>query len=162
MANIFEKVVDFLNQPIPGAKPKAAAATKPAAKKAGTAKQAKSAEEKAADLQREMRKRELQLRRAERNADAKRKRELAAAQKKLQTLRRQYDKEVTKQSAVHADKEDWTYTVVPGDTLSGIAKRFYGDATKWPEIQKANRQKIKNPNLIYPGQVFIIPDIDEG
>ena len=45
-----------------------------------------------------------------------------------------------------------TYTVVRGDSLSKIAKRFYGDATKWPRIHEANRDLIKNPDLIYPGQ----------
>lgn len=48
-----------------------------------------------------------------------------------------------------------TYTVVPGDTLWGIAALFYGDGTRYPEIAAANG--IENPNLIYPGQTFIIP-----
>ena len=50
-----------------------------------------------------------------------------------------------------------TYTVVSGDTLSKIAKREYGDATKWQAIYQANRDKIKNPDLIYPGQVLTLP-----
>lgn len=48
-----------------------------------------------------------------------------------------------------------SYTVVPGDTLWGIAQLYYGDGTRYPEIAAANG--IENPNLIYPGQVFIIP-----
>jgi nucleoid-associated protein YgaU len=48
-----------------------------------------------------------------------------------------------------------TYTVKRGDTLSGIAQRFYGDASKFRAIATAN--KIKNPNLIYPGQVLKLP-----
>lgn len=47
------------------------------------------------------------------------------------------------------------YTVVSGDTLWGIAVRFYGDGTRYPEIAAANG--IADPNLIYPGQVFVIP-----
>ena len=51
-----------------------------------------------------------------------------------------------------------TYTVVAGDTLSKIAKREYGDAAKWKRIYEANQDTIKNPDLIYPGQTFKIPD----
>ena len=51
-----------------------------------------------------------------------------------------------------------TYTVVAGDTLSKIAKREYGDAAKWKRIYEANKDTIKNPDLIYPGQTFKIPD----
>ena len=56
-----------------------------------------------------------------------------------------------------ADREK-TYTVVAGDTLSKIAKREYGDASKWHRIYEANKDTIKNPDLIYPGQTFKIPD----
>ena len=48
-----------------------------------------------------------------------------------------------------------TYTVVPGDTLWGIATLYYGDGSKYPVIAEANG--IGNPNLIFPGQTFIIP-----
>src|SRR6476659_203023 len=51
-----------------------------------------------------------------------------------------------------------TYTVVAGDTLSKIAKREYGDAAKWHHIYEANKDAIKNPDLIYPGQTFKIPN----
>ena len=56
-----------------------------------------------------------------------------------------------------ADREK-TYTVVAGDPLSKIAKREYGDASKWHAIYEANKDTIKNPDLIYPGQTFKIPD----
>ena len=55
-----------------------------------------------------------------------------------------------------ADREK-TYTVVAGDTLSQIAKREYGDAGQWKRIYEANKDTIKNPDLIYPGQTFKIP-----
>jgi nucleoid-associated protein YgaU len=51
-----------------------------------------------------------------------------------------------------------SYTVVKGDSLSQIAKHLYGDAQKWRKIYDANRDQIKNPDLIYPGQTFTIPD----
>jgi len=51
-----------------------------------------------------------------------------------------------------------TYTVKSGDSLSKIAKHVYGDANKWHQIYEANRDKIKNPDLIHPGQEFTIPD----
>ncbi|HET8835629.1 MAG TPA: LysM peptidoglycan-binding domain-containing protein [Gemmatimonadales bacterium] len=51
-----------------------------------------------------------------------------------------------------------TYTVVKGDSLSKIAKQFYGNAGQWKKIYEANKDTIKNPDLIYPGQTFKIPD----
>ena len=48
-----------------------------------------------------------------------------------------------------------TYTVVKGDTLWGIAKRFLGEGIRYKEIAQHN--KIENPNLIFPGQVVKIP-----
>lgn len=50
-----------------------------------------------------------------------------------------------------------TYTVKKGDTLWSIAKRYYGNGAKYTLIYNANKDKIKNPNLIYVGQVFTIP-----
>ena len=51
-----------------------------------------------------------------------------------------------------------TYTVKSGDSLSKIAKQIYGDANKWHRIYDANKDKIKNPDLIHPGQEFTIPE----
>lgn len=50
-----------------------------------------------------------------------------------------------------------TYVVVPGDSLSKIAKHHYGDANQWQRIYEANRDQIKNPDLIHPGQKLVIP-----
>jgi uncharacterized protein YidB (DUF937 family) len=50
-----------------------------------------------------------------------------------------------------------TYTVVGGDSLSKIAKHFYGNANDWSKIFDANRDQISNPDLIKPGQVLRIP-----
>lgn len=46
-----------------------------------------------------------------------------------------------------------------GSTLSGIARLFYGDATKWRRIYEANRKLIKNPNVIYGGMQLTIPKL---
>ena len=50
-----------------------------------------------------------------------------------------------------------TYTVRTGDTLAGIAQRFYGRAADWHWLYSVNRSKISNPGLIYAGQVLSIP-----
>lgn len=51
------------------------------------------------------------------------------------------------------------YVVVSGDSLSKIAKREYGDAQKWKQIFEANRDIIKDPNLIHPGQKLKLPPL---
>ena len=50
-----------------------------------------------------------------------------------------------------------TYTVRAGDTLSGIAFRYYGHASEWHGVYRVNRSKISNPDLIYAGQVLAVP-----
>lgn len=52
------------------------------------------------------------------------------------------------------------YTVEKDDYLKKIAKQAYGDEEKWEIIYEANKDQIKNPNLIYVGQVLSIPDLD--
>jgi len=49
------------------------------------------------------------------------------------------------------------YTVKSGDTLSQIAKFFYGDSSQWLKIYEANKEVIANPHRIQPGQELIIP-----
>jgi nucleoid-associated protein YgaU len=49
------------------------------------------------------------------------------------------------------------YTVVKGDTLSKIAKEFYGNANKYPVIFEANKPMLTHPDKIYPGQLLRIP-----
>lgn len=51
-----------------------------------------------------------------------------------------------------------TYTVQQGDTLATIAERLYGDASCWPLLQEANRDRVSHPDRIYAGQVLMVPD----
>jgi nucleoid-associated protein YgaU len=53
------------------------------------------------------------------------------------------------------------HDVVPGDTLSKIAKEFYGDAMKYPVIFEANKPMLSHPDKIYPGQKLRIPALEE-
>lgn len=64
------------------------------------------------------------------------------------------------EAPVEKKEETEFYTIKRGDTLSLIAKRYYGNAMKYPVIFEANREVIKNPDLIYPGQVIRIPKLN--
>lgn len=64
-------------------------------------------------------------------------------------------------AAPPAEPEPRFYTVVRGDTLGKIAKEHYGNASKYPVIFEANKPMLKDPNLIYPGQVLRIPELED-
>ncbi len=53
------------------------------------------------------------------------------------------------------------HTVVSGDSLSKIAKQFYGNAMKYPVIFEANKPMLEHPDKIYPGQVLRIPSVED-
>jgi nucleoid-associated protein YgaU len=53
-----------------------------------------------------------------------------------------------------------TKRVATGHTLWALSKSYYGDPTHYPVIYEANRAQIHNPNVIYPGQVFVVPNSD--
>lgn len=55
--------------------------------------------------------------------------------------------------------ESQMYTVVSGDSLSKIAKKYYGDANKYGVIFEANKPMLKDPDKIYPGQVLRVPTL---
>ncbi len=52
------------------------------------------------------------------------------------------------------------HTVVSGDSLSKIAKKYYGNAMKYPVIFEANKPMLTDPDKIYPGQVLRIPALE--
>jgi nucleoid-associated protein YgaU len=60
--------------------------------------------------------------------------------------------------AVVEQPEEVFYEVQPGDTLSGIALKYYGKANEYMKIFDANRDLLDNPDLIKPGQKLRIPD----
>jgi nucleoid-associated protein YgaU len=58
-----------------------------------------------------------------------------------------------------ADESQY-YTVVSGDSLSKIAKKFYDDANEYPAIFEANKPMLSHPDKIYPGQLLRIPPLE--
>ena len=64
-----------------------------------------------------------------------------------------------KMEVANPEPEATFYTVKKGDYLSKIAKEVYGDASKYPIIFEANKPMLKDPDLIYPGQVLRIPPL---
>ena len=56
-----------------------------------------------------------------------------------------------------AEPEAQFHTVARGDTLSAIAKKYYGNANQYPAIFEANKPMLSHPDKIYPGQVLRIP-----
>jgi len=65
-----------------------------------------------------------------------------------------------KMTVEHVEPEAQFHTVVSGDTLGKIAKKFYGNAMKYPVIFEANKPMLEHPDKIYPGQVLRIPALD--
>ncbi len=72
-------------------------------------------------------------------------------------FQREYPEDVREAKAAN----DTTYTVQPGNSLWLIATGRYGDGMRYHQIFSANQDQIRNPDLIYPGQVFAIPDPQE-
>ena len=62
---------------------------------------------------------------------------------------------------VEPEPEAQFYTVQSGDTLSKIAKQYYGNAMKYPVIFEANKPMLEHPDKIYPGQVLRIPELED-
>ena len=61
-------------------------------------------------------------------------------------------------ASVSGGQQSRTYTVKPGDSLSKISREFYGDANQYMRIFEANKNILKDPNKIQPGQQLVIPE----
>lgn len=89
-------------------------------------------------------------------------------QERLNTAQQSRSETTIEQQVAPAPKkkvqaiESHKYVVKPGDSLSDIAAKpsIYGDASRWQLIYTENRDVIKNPELIYPHQILIIPPAD--
>jgi len=65
---------------------------------------------------------------------------------------------MTAGASVSGSQNQRHYTVRPGDTLSKISREFYGDASQFTKIFNANRNILRDPNTISPGQELVIPE----
>lgn len=84
--------------------------------------------------------------------------EIRIAKSPLVVKKAVVQKQVTKKTtSTKAKTTTRTYKVKRGDTLWAIAKKYYGSGAKYPTIYNANKDKIKNPNLIQVGWVLKIP-----
>lgn len=86
--------------------------------------------------------------------------EMENAERKTARMERQRAREqrdLKRHQREQAEEEAKTYVVKSGDSLSKIAKAQLGDASRWPEIFELNKDKIKDPNLIHPGQELDLP-----
>lgn len=68
----------------------------------------------------------------------------------------------TRHAAAKKAARNTSYKVRAGDTLSGIAERFYHNAGDWEWIYHENEKTVSNPNLIYPGETLLIPAHGQG
>lgn len=135
--------------------------------RAGKEVAAKIAQEEAAQAKR--REKEAEAKRRAEEAEAKRREEAALKAKAAATTATPKPKPTTGQTRPEQQTaparpqptapkpQVRTYVVKSGDSLSKIAQEVYGAANRWPDIFEANKDKIKDPNLIYPGQELVIP-----
>lgn len=75
---------------------------------------------------------------------------------KKATVKIEVVKDTTRETKPASSSSGKTYVVKAGDCLWNIAKRFYGNGALYTKIYNANKGIIKNPNLIYTGQVLLI------
>ena len=78
-------------------------------------------------------------------------------QKEAQTEETKSEEDQAADSGSAEEKTEKTYTVQKGDCLWTIAEKQLGDGYRWKEIYELNRDSIRDPGLIYPGQEFVLP-----
>ncbi len=127
-----------------------------AKREAEHARQLAEAQKKAEEAEKEAKRREELAKKQQALQEARRAR-MAAARKERMAAKKAADEAAAAEAAA-AEAAKRVYVVQPGDTLSGIALEIYGNANSWRKIHEANKDVIKNPGLIYPGQEFTIPE----
>ncbi len=129
-------------------------------KQAAEAAQAQAAQEAAQRVEAEARAQAAEKRAREAEARAQQA-QTQAAEVRREAAQKAFEERVAAQRAQKEAEEEAQqeriYVVKPGDSLSKIAKAELGNANRYPEIVELNRDKIKDPNLIYPGQEFVLP-----
>ncbi|TAI48304.1 LysM peptidoglycan-binding domain-containing protein [Flagellimonas allohymeniacidonis] len=78
---------------------------------------------------------------------------------KIKEIGGQSPSDIKANISVEDDSVYHRHTVKSGESLSLIAKHYYGDAMKYNKIFEANTDQLKNPDLIHPDQVLVIPNI---
>ena len=84
--------------------------------------------------------------------------DLSVSQDQRQPVAQQPGATMTAGAAAGGGENQRHYTVKSGDTLSKISREFYGDANQYTKIFNANRNILRDPNTIKPGQELIIPE----
>ena len=84
--------------------------------------------------------------------------DLSVSQDQRQPVAQQPGATMTAGAAAGGGQNQRHYTVKSGDTLSKISREFYGDANQYTKIFNANRNILRDPNTIKPGQELIIPE----
>jgi hypothetical protein len=84
--------------------------------------------------------------------------DINVSQQQRQPAPQQAPATMTAGASVSGGQNQRHYTVKPGDTLSKISRDFYGDANQYTKIFNANRNILRDPNTINPGQDLVIPD----
>jgi nucleoid-associated protein YgaU len=67
------------------------------------------------------------------------------------------DKQDSKSVSAAGPAPTRTYVIKSGDSLSKIAKQFYGRTSDWHKLHEANYDKIRNPSILHPGEEIVIP-----
>jgi nucleoid-associated protein YgaU len=84
--------------------------------------------------------------------------DINVSQQQRQPATQQASAAMTAGASASGGQNQRQYTVKPGDTLSKISRDFYGDANQYTKIFNANRNVLRDPNTINPGQQLVIPE----